>query len=48
MIPLLHVNVALHVPEVAKNNIMLIMFYDMERKKTRHIFVMAENSFVSQ
>ena len=47
-IPLVHVNVALHVPGMTtRNNVMLIVFYDTERKKTRNIFVAAETSFVS-
>ena len=50
VIPLENVNVALHIPECAtlKNNAMLIIFYDTERKKTRNIFIKGETSYVSR
>ena len=48
MIPLLCLNVVLHIPEFAtfKNNSMLIIYYDEEKKKTRNIFVKADTSYV--
>ena len=49
VIPLMYVNVVLHIPEFAilKNNSMLIIYYDETKKKTRNIFVKADTSYVS-
>jgi hypothetical protein len=47
VIPLMHVNIVLNIPEfsILKNNSMLIIFYDESRKKTRNIFVKADTSY---
>jgi hypothetical protein len=47
VIPLMHANVVLHIPEFAilRNNSMLIIYYDEAKRKTRNIFVKADTSY---